>query len=375
MVIGIFFGYTIYKIYLRGNILALIKNFFIIGLIGIGLMSVLFFPLVKHMLTYDHAMAYSAYAVGYGVATRILVNFLHIGPELCLIFFFALWAGWRYENEKIRPLTIFLTAWIAASDILISRIQFMGMQHYYTILVPFCIVITAAIMLSFKRNKKICAALVLIVTFNFAHAYWVTQSYIEITVTDKNIDRFKWFKYAPPIRNDVDELRNFIAEMNKLTAGEKKVYLVSSSGLYNYSSFKQIAMPDVLDAMPNLMGTADVDLRDGFPIRFFDADFVITTEPVQTHLQRAEDQAIVTKLSELVTSTPLKRHFKLINKISLYPAEGTVYRVTLKVYKKNSPFDKSDIDFVENVFSELYPDNPSLFKDRFENYKAEKFNE
>jgi len=248
----------------------------------------------------------------------------------------------------------------------------MGMQHYYTILVPFCIVIASAIMLSFKRKKKICAALVLILTFNFVHAYFVTQSYIEIEVIYKNLDGFKWFKYSPPIRNDVEELRNFIGEVNKFTAGEKNVYLLAGSELYNYSSFKQVGMPDVLDAMPDLMGTADIDLRDGFPINFFDADFVINAEPVQIHL-REQDQSVVAKLSELVTSTPLDRHFKLINETSLYPAEGIGYHVTLKVYEKISPFDKSDIDFVENVFTQLYPDSPTLFKDRFESYKAEHF--
>lgn len=74
----------------------------------------------------------------------------------------------------------------------------------------------------FQPARLICAALLLIFAFNFAQAYLVTKSYIEITVIDKDIDGAKWIKYAPPIRNDVEELRNFIAAMNKLTAGEKK---------------------------------------------------------------------------------------------------------------------------------------------------------
>ena len=120
----------------------------------------------------------------------------------------------------------------------------------------------------FQPARLICAALLLIFAFNFAQAYLVTKSYIEITVIDKDIDGAKWIKYAPPIRNDVEELRNFIAAMNKLTAGENKVYLLSSSALYNYTSFKQANMPDSFDAIPDFIGTADVDLRDGFPIFF-----------------------------------------------------------------------------------------------------------
>ncbi len=119
------------------------------------------------------------------------------------------------------------------------------------------------------------------------------------------------------------------------------------------------------------MGTADIDLRDGFPIHFFDADFVITTEPVQIHM-REQDQAVVAKLTELVTSMPLAGHFKLVKETSLYPKENDD-GVTFKVYEKISPFDKSAIDFVENVFVKLYPDSPALFKDRFESYKAERW--
>ena len=180
------------------------------------------------------------------------------------------------------------------------------------------------------------------------------------------------FSNIPPVRHDIEDLRNFIGELNKLTAGEKKAYLVSSSALYNSTSFKQVYMPDLLDAIPDLMDTIDVDLRDGFPIRFFDADFVITTTPVQVHL-RPQDQSIVIKLTELVTSTPLERHFKLIKETTLKPQEDVESCVTFKVYEKITPFDKSDIDFVESVFVELYPDSPSLFKDRFENYKEKIF--
>ena len=369
MILSLYFGYAIYttiweggnQLTLRVKLFALIRNLLCIGLIAAGLMTLIFYPFVEHALTYNHGMAYSAYAGGNSVGKIIWINFLHIGPTLCILLAVSLLAGFYYK--KIRPHIIFLTAWTATSLILISRIQLMGTQHYYTILVPVSIITAAAIMLSFKRRKIICAALVFLLTFNFAHSY---SGISALDIVSKEV-----FKYTPFIRNDVEEIKNFIGEINKLTAGEKKVYILSGSELYNSESFNRSYMPDLVDAIPNLMSTANIDLRDGFPIHFFDADFVITTEPVQIHM-REQDQAVVAKLTELVTSMPLAGHFKLVMETSLYPKENDNYHVTFKVYEKISHFNKSDIDFVENVFTELYPDNPALFKDRFEKYKSEK---
>ena len=365
MIIGLFFGFTIYKIYLRGNIFSLMKKFVLIGIIGAGLMSILFFPFVEHALTYNHGEAYTAYASGHTVSVRMLAHVLKGGIALYAIFFVGIFAGLR--SKKFRPITIFLATWATATVFFVSRIQFMGMQHYYTMLVPFCIVTAATILLSLKRSKKICAALMLLLIFNCAQVYLEVFTLV-IEGTEIN------FTYTPPVRNDIDELKNFIGEINEMTVDGRKVYLLASSGLYNSTSFKQIGLPETLDAVPNMPFSADIDLRDGFPINFFDADIIIVSAPVQTHL-RPQDQSVVWKLSELVTSMPLARHFKFVKEISLYPTKKVKDCVTLKVYEKILPYEKSDIDLVENLFVSLYPNNPELFKNRFEKYKLEKFND
>ena len=48
---------------------------------------------------------------------------------------------------------------------------------------------------------------------------------------------------------------------------------------------------------------------------------------------------------------------------------------TLRLYEKISPLERSDIDFAEKIFVELYPNNNELFKARFERYKHEHFGE
>ena len=132
-------------------------------------------------------------------------------------------------------------------------------------------------------------------------------------------------------------------------------------------------LPDKDNAMPSLMNIAEVDLREGFPIHFFDADFVIVSDPLQIHL-REQDQSVVVKLAEVMTnSTPISKHFKKIREYTFHPETQGVSSVTFKVYEKISPFEKSNIDYVEKIFVELYPNQDELFKNRFEAYKQEHF--
>lgn len=362
MIIGLFLGFTVYKIYLRGNIFMLIKKFFVIGIFGAGLMLILFFPFVEHALTYNHGAAYSAYTVGHTLAIKIFAHVLKGGSALYIIFFVGIIAG--LISKKFRPITIFSATWAAVSVILISRIQFMGMQHYYTMLIPFCAIVAATILIALKNFKLRGGILIFLLVLNFIQAY---TDILPVKVADEKIN----FSHVPPVRRDIDELKNFIAELNEVYA-DKKIYLTASSGLYNYTVFQKIYMPEKSVAMPNLLLTADVDLRDGFPINFLDADIVIVSAPVHVHL-RPQDQSVVWKLSELVTSMPLARHFKFVKEISLYPTKKAKDCVTLKVYEKISPYEKSDIDLIENLFVNLYPNNPELFKNRFEKYKSENF--
>ena len=177
-----------------------------------------------------------------------------------------------------------------------------------------------------------------------------------------------------PVRHDIEDLKKFLNELNELTTRtDKRVYFLASSGEYNSAVLSCIYLPEKHNALQNLIGTKDIDLRDGFPIDFFDADYVVVTDPIQTHL-RWQDQLTVVGLSEGVTHIQqLSRHFKQIKEYAFSYNENST--VKFKLYEKISPYEKADIDFVESFFVETYPNQPELFKNRFEEYKREHFKE
>ncbi|MBQ3442840.1 MAG: hypothetical protein IJG33_06300, partial [Selenomonadaceae bacterium] len=212
-----------------------------------------------------------------------------------------------------------------------------------------------------SKKKSVGAALIAILAFNCLQTY------------SFNLPKPFNTGYTIPIRHDIDELKVFVADLNQLAGEDKKIYLLASGELYNGTILDKIYMPDNRRALPSLMGGADVDLRDGFPVKFFDADFILVAEPVQTHLL-PKNQLVVVKPAELMLKpSPISKHFKQIKTYTFHPESDGVSSVSFKVYEKISPFAREDIDFVEKIFDELYPNQDELFKNRFEDYKREHF--
>ena len=375
MILGIFFGYAIYTIVLgfqertfQCDFFLLIKKFFYIGVFGLIITLPLFFSFVKHALTYDIGTAYSAYRGEMNFAERLFEHMKYLG--LLIYGLFIIGTLFSLRNKKLAPYAIFFATWFFTAELLICRIQIIDRQHIYTMVLPFVFAFAVLIAFTWSKWKKFCAALVLLLMFNFC------QSYLLTLYNSLEIHTPPYFTsgYLIPIRKDINDIKNFVADMNNLTSSSgKKIFAVLDSYSYNAHTLAKIYMPESFNAMPNLVGDGDIDLRDGFSTAFFDADYVIISNPLQIHMQ-TQDQQILFKPHELITKpSPISRHFKRIKEYKFSADGNSVVKFVL--YEKISPYEKSDIDFVEKIFDELYPNQPDLFKNRFEKYKRENFKE
>lgn len=370
MIIGELFGYAVFVVltslrernFLR-DVLLLCKKFFVIGFSALLMMAPLFFSFIRRSVTYDIGTAYSAYQRGLDFFSRLLAHAEFLGLTMYAIFligaFVVLW------RRKFFPAALFLS-WALVAAYMFCRVQLMGWQHFYIIILPFALTTAALVAVVYEEKKFFGAVIIFLMAFNFLQTF----------CTPLNIQKIFSHPYEIPVRHDIAELKNFVADMDQLTRGsDKKIYFAASGELYNESTLQAIQIPEKHIALPNLLDTADVDLRDGFQIKFFDADFVIVAEPIQTHLL-PKDQAVVVKPAQWLTlPSPILRHFKPIRQYTFRPEADDVEEVTFTVYEKISPLEKSDIDFAEKIFVELYPDKDDLFKNRFEQYKAQHFKE
>ncbi|MBR6711606.1 MAG: hypothetical protein IKI76_01250 [Selenomonadaceae bacterium] len=359
MILGEFVGYAVYVLLSGGNLLRLCQRMFVIAAYGSLIALPLFFTFFKRALTYNIGAAYSAYQRGMDFSERLLNHAEFLGFLIYAFFIVGVLVSFR--NKKLRPLAACLLTWTINSVWLICRIQLMGWQHYCIMILPFAFAIVLLINFALSKKKSVGAALIAILAFNCLQTY------------SFNLSKPFNTGYTIPIRHDIDELKVFVADLNQLAGDDKKIYLLASGELYNGTILDKIYMPNNREALPGLMGGADVDLRDGFPVKFFDADIILVAEPVQTHLL-PENQLVVVKPAELMLRpSPISKHFKQIKTYTFHPESDGVSSVTFKVYEKISPFEREDIDFVEKIFAELYPNQDELFKDRFETYKQEHF--
>lgn len=171
-----------------------------------------------------------------------------------------------------------------------------------------------------------------------------------------------WQIHAPIVQSDVAEKRRLTRWLEEQTGGEGLVYFAVASGDLNASLPAGCVLPySAWDPFP--VASADVDSRDGFNVAFFDAEYVVTSDPVSLHMVPENEQVVVT-LNDLVRDEEgyVGRHYELAASFEF--DDG----VSVDVYRRISDFSRDDVLALQATFDELYPDNPELFHDRFEAY-------
>lgn len=366
MVVGAFLGFFVQAIYRgyiekRFNIYLkhILYSYAIIGVAASIFLLVFFHHFFIHALTYDIKIAYSAYAMGTDYLTRIIHPFKQLGLFVVLLLIpnVIIYKRCKQYRDKL----IYLTVWLFSSVFLISRIQLMGINHIYIILIPVAGLIAFGFNF-FYKNKYIILFTTGVLLLGFIQSF--TQ------IIDKDLSR----TYTPPCRYDINTIGMITNDLNQLTYDNKdKIYILASSGSYNQNTFNKYYFPDKIYSIPNALRTNDVDLRDGFPVQFFDAKYILVLVPIQTHLM-PKDQSVVTELSkELLNDTSFSKHYKVIKNYELYRDKINnknmkANKVTAYLYKKITPLTLDDIEYIQQKFDNLYPNQPELFKNRIDDY-------
>ena len=166
----------------------------------------------------------------------------------------------------------------------------------------------------------------------------------------------------PQIQGDCDEKARLVDDLTSLTGGAETVYFALASPELNSSLPLSTVMPESTTS-PFPCAYADADTRDGFNVAFFDAAYVVTSDPVALHL-RPENERVVVTLNELVSDPTsfIGSHYR---SVGIYSFDKGI---TATVHELVTPFSADDVLRLEKIFDEMYPDSPELFHDRFEAY-------
>lgn len=341
----------------EGAALAAAGHLLVIGGVAGTIMLIFFRKLLLHVLATDYAGQYAAYDAPLTEKIQNMLGSLGgvyfaialVGIVLSLVF------------RRARKILLFLTVAIVVSAGMFFRVQNMGCHHVYIIAVSLFVMVSVtiwelAVLVKGHAKTVSVGVSVLVSVLCFLYGFFPFCRPALAPVSS-------WFvwAYTPLQRDDIPVLQDLAAYLNELSADQdRKIYTLASGTTLNNSILYCMDMPDRAPAVQNLLSTADVDLRDGFPLDFLRADIVVTTDPVELHLQEGT-QEVVRYLAEQIMdpTSPVGRHFEQLDQT--YTLD---YGVRVLIFRKVSEFERSDLESLDAYYDARYPDQKEMFHDR-----------
>ena len=337
-----------------------VRHLITIGGISLGILTVLFRPFLLTALINDYSESYSAY----NAATDVKIHSI-LSSYGAVLFFICIITCVLCIILKLHRVEIVSLLIIGIVELMLFwQTQDMDIHHRMLLYLPTTLIINmSAIIYCYyiKRRRKhyaltafwgICAGLLVI---NFSNAF-ITR------YLPNGAGNFFASAYQPIVRNDIHNLESLTEQLKDLTKeSEKGIYVAAAADILNVDIIRKFRMPDSDVAVNNLLGTSDIDLRDGFPIALSNADYIVCTDPTQTHLDAGQE--IVRYINQLVQNPEscIGRHYKEVFQI-------TLDRETIaKIYQRESNLTPNDLRIIADYFSDIYPDKEELFANRILN--------
>lgn len=252
------------------------------------------------------------------------------------------------KNDKNRSLYIYIFIQTLISNLLFTRINIYGYQHNYLTSVFILFFTTIGILFFDSKYKKSTYIVIIIYFLTFYKVFINNSSFSENKLFPK-IDNSNVL-----IRKDYYEIIKITDYVDSLTNSGKKAFLVSSSIALNDALLQNSKLPNSLHALPNLIYTYHVDIRDPFPNQMFFADYIITTDPVQCHLS-PDYQSYITYFNHEINDGFFAKKFKLIKQFQLDN------NIKVKFLERTHGYDSADINHMYNFFKNKYPDYPHMW--------------
>ena len=261
-------------------------NFFEISGISLGILLFLFPKFLFHALLTDYRSMYSAYNTSFLNKLGSLVSSFGIVTGLIILVI-----GILCILEHRNVLNYFSFAFMMLTEIFIFWLtQDMSVHHRMILNLPVFMILIMSLdfwsnaksKYSYLKNTTVILCIGLFV-INFLKSF-------SILVLDKATNSFFSSRYFPLQRYDMDNLNILKNKLLELTRdSEDNIYVLASGEILNCDILRKLDMPYSDNAITKMFNTHDVDLRDGFPVDFLKAKYIVTTAPVQLHLSSGQE--------------------------------------------------------------------------------------
>lgn len=328
----------------------------VFGLCAAGAMVLLLLPMVRKILSFDYAGRYSYYNFG-GITLELAAQTLRIG----LLNFILIGMGlWFAAKRRLPALPCLAGAELLVSLLLFTRVQNTG-SHQMLLFVPGWLLLflvgSAALADGLKKHTAVklcywgftmvfavsvrCSPLTTVALPGFVVDHFPLKAVSEFVRLDK-------LTYNRTDAAQIQRVDDWIDAHCDAEKGEF-AYMIPHDMLYNSDMFQYAALPDIqlqgkLSAGISIPGTHE------FPVRFFEAKYVLTAEPLpQTFVSGGE----LSGRWNALFCAARDEHFTQAASFDM--GNGTVFTV----WERTEPADRAEVEYYLDAFAQedaLYPE-------------------
>lgn len=328
----------------------------VFGLCAAGAMVLLLLPMVRKILSFDYAGRYSYYNFG-GITLELAAQTLRIG----LLNFILIGMGLWFAAKRCLPaLPCLAGAELLVSLVLFTRVQNTG-SHQMLLFVPGWLLLflvgSAALADGLKKHTAVklcywgftmvfavsvrCSPLTTVALPGFVVDHFPLKAVSEFVRLDK-------LTYNRTDAAQIQRVDDWIDAHCDAEKGEF-AYMIPHDMLYNSDMFQYAALPDI-QLQGKLAAGISIPGTHEFPVRFFEAKYVLTAEPLpQTFVSGGE----LSGRWNALFCAARDEHFTQAASFDM--GNGTVFTV----WERTEPADRTEVEYYLDAFAQedaLYPE-------------------
>lgn len=328
----------------------------VFGLCAAGAMVLLLLPMVRKILSFDYAGRYSYYNFG-GITLELAAQTLRIG----LLNFILIGMGlWFAAKRRLPALPCLAGAELLVSLVLFTRVQNTG-SHQMLLFVPGWLLLflvgSAALADGLKKHTAVklcywgftmvfavsvrCSPLTTVALPGFVVDHFPLKAVSEFVRLDK-------LTYDRTDAAQIQRVDDWIDAHCDAEKGEF-AYMIPHDMLYNSDIFQYAALPDI-QLQGKLAAGISIPGTHEFPVRFFEAKYVLTAEPLpQTFVSGGE----LSGRWNALFCAARDEHFTQAASFDM--GNGTVFTV----WERTEPADRAEVEYYLDAFAQedvLYPE-------------------
>lgn len=328
----------------------------VFGLCAAGAMVLLLLPMVRKILSFDYAGRYSYYNFG-GITLELAAQTLRIG----LLNFILIGMGlWFAAKRRLPALPCLAGAELLVSLVLFTRVQNTG-SHQMLLFVPGWLLLflvgSAALADGLKKHTAVklcywgftmvfavsvrCSPLTTVALPGFVVDHFPLKAVSEFVRLDK-------LTYDRTDAAQIQRVDDWIDAYCDAEKGEF-AYMIPHDMLYNSDMFQYAALPDI-QLQGKLAAGISIPGTHEFPVRFFEAKYVLTAEPLpQTFVSGGE----LSGRWNALFCAARNEHFTQAASFDM--GNGTVFTV----WERTEPADRAEVEYYLDAFAQedaLYPE-------------------